>query len=500
MASLTDLLDRLADPALLDGTALLAELRDHPGLQDAPPATLAAAATALVTHGSVRELDRAADLAWRAHSGGDADAGPLFASCADRLALLSGRPQHFGTISVEHQGDLVLAPVDPAVGDDARATVGVAPLAVLRAGVDEANRQRARDRAAAGDLPAGQLFGRVWLDPTAAQLRARMALEGAPVWQDGDVLTFVCDRPLAGAIVGPLFELPMWRVDDLLVLQIRMERLDEAVLTYGFWPLDEQGRAAFTHRPEPDGRWRGAAAPPAAPTNDPPLGEVVDTVVESPSLGEARRVTVYLPPGHTPAERLPVVYATDGQFFAPYARRVDAAIANGTIPRVVIVAAHAAGFDPARGGNVRALEYLPSFDARTFDRHQRFFTGELVAWAEQTYGVASEREARAVFGCSDGGGHALAVGLLHHERFGHVIAYSTGMPPSGREQWPAATTPYVQLCAGILEREFFMATAAWAQFLSMTGVAHHWTERVCGHELLQWIEELPGAIGRAFGD
>ena len=33
----------------------------------------------------------------------------------------------------------------------------------------------------------------------------------------------------------------------------------------------------------------------------------------------------------------------------------------------------------------------------------------------------------------------------------------------------------------------------------MTGVEHHWVERVCAHELIQWIEELPDAIARAFG-
>ena len=56
---------------------------------------------------------------------------------------------------------------------------------------------------------------------------------------------------------------------------------------------------------------------------------------------------MYRPPGHTRSEKLPVVYATDGQMFAPYARRIDAAIAAGTIPRLVVVAAHSAGFDPA---------------------------------------------------------------------------------------------------------------------------------------------------------
>ena len=47
--------------------------------------------------------------------------------------------------------------------------------------------------------------------------------------------------------------------------------------------------------------------------------------------------------------RTAVVYATDGGMFAPYARRIDAAIEAGTIPRVVVVAAHSAGWDPSQG-------------------------------------------------------------------------------------------------------------------------------------------------------
>jgi len=185
--------------------------------------------------------------------------------------------------------------------------------------------------------------------------------------------------------------------------------------------------------------------------------------------------------------------------FAPYARRLDAAITAGTLPRLVVVAAHSAGFEPAQGGNLRALEYLPGFDPGRFERHERFFVDELARWAEAELGVSPERSDRAVFGCSDGAAHAMAVGLAHHQRFGHVVAYSTGVPPVGRERWPEGAAPFVQLCAGILEPAFFGATNAWVHWLSLLGVAHHWTERVCGHELLQWVEELPTALGRAFG-
>jgi enterochelin esterase-like enzyme len=165
---------------------------------------------------------------------------------------------------------------------------------------------------------------------------------------------------------------------------------------------------------------------------------------------------------------------------------------------VVVVAAHAAPADHARG-NQRALEYLAGFDDRRFDAHQRFFVGELAEWAESTLGVPDERARRAVFGCSDGGGHALSTGRLHRHRFGHVFAYSTGTPPEPTMAWDPDEHPFVHLCAGTLEGPFHQATSAWAGYLHMCKARYHFSERVAGHDLIQWCEELPVALARAWG-
>lgn len=453
------------------------------------PQEAADTARELLERGSMRDLDPAMRLAWEAHEAGVEGAGRLFATAVDRASVMQSRRQRFGTFAYDHQGDLVLAPLDGSVDDEQRAALGLGPLASLRADLEATNRARAEAVAASAGLPPGKPYVRVWHAPTEAELLARRAAEGADVWADGDDLTFVCDRPLVGAIVGPLFELPMWRVGSLLVLQVRVQRLAEVVLTYGFWPLDEDGQPAFSRRPDPDGRFRGVDARPAAPTNDVLLGVLEDHEVPSQALGAPRRVSVYRPPG-APAGPLPVVYATDGQFFAPYARRVDAAIEQGSVPPCIIVASHAS--------NQRTGEYFPGFDPRRFDAHERFFVDELAAWAEAELPVRTDRAGRAVFGCSDGGAHALTMGLGHADRYGHVIAYSSGLPPNGDEGWPAGEAPSLHLCAGTLEGQFFLATSAWHAVFEMTGVANHWTERVCGHELIQWIEELPAAIARAF--
>ncbi len=488
ITGLLDELDRSDDFAV---PRLIDSLRHHPQAKTLEGLDAFRAARALVAHGNLNDLSLAAELSWQAHGAGVPGAGRVFATAIDRYSVAQSRQQRFGTFGFQHKGELVPAPVDGSVTDELRIQLGLGTLADLQAELDEANRAAARQRAdETGGVSHSEVYTRIWRDPTEEGLRARWAREGQPVWADGDELTLVCDRPIAGAIVGPLFEIPMWRVGELLVLTVRVHRLQEAVLTYGFWPLDEHGRPAFTERPEPDGRWRGPAARLAEPTNDIIVGTLEDHQLDSRSLGRPRKVTVYRPPGHTPDEQLPVVYATDGQWVGAYVRRVDAAIEAGRIPRCVVVASHSS--------SQRTGEYFPGYDPSAYSRHEHFFVDELLPWAEATFGVADEPGRRAVFGCSDGGAHALATGLGHFERFGHVIAYSSGMPPSGSERWPEGKAPSIQLCAGVLEGQFHLSTYAWHAYLDMTGVAHHWTERVCGHEFIQWVEELPSAISRAF--
>ncbi len=509
-----DLLARIemAEPA--EVPMLVQLLARTPDLQQAQGANALRAARALSVHGGPQMFSIAGELAARAHRDGVPGAGAVFAECADKMSLLSGRPQQFGTVVTTHLGDLVLAPVDGSVDDDSRARMGLPTLDQRRTEIDRRNRELARERAADGGLPPGQRMCRVWRDPSPEFLNAQLAAHPEGCWADGDELTFASRSDAAGLLPGPVIELPMWRVGaddgndgsgtdgsdgDLWALSVRIERLSEAVIGYGFWPLDAGGGLLGGQRGPVPHRFRGPDAPAELPSHpdDELHGDTQSHTLDSTSLRTKRTVTVYLPPQHSPAERMPVLYAADGGMIGPYIRRLDAGIANGTVPRFALVAAHSA---PMGGyGNERAMEYLPGFDNDRFDRHQRFFVEELSAWAEQTFGVSDDRSQRGVFGASDGGGHALAVGHMHRDKYGHAMAYSTGMPPNEQMNWNAAEAPFVHLCAGTLEGGFHQATEAWAAWLHFAKSPHDWTERVCGHDLIQWIEELPRAVTRAWG-
>jgi enterochelin esterase-like enzyme len=497
---LQDLVERseLADD--LDQMALIDQLRRHPALDDADTVNTGLAARVarlLVDGGEPGDLPNIVRLSLVAHEAEIEGAGLIHAEASDKIALYTGRPQLYGTVMFEHEGDIVQPPVNPAISDDQREALGVPPLGELQERMNRLSRELAVERAGQpGWLPDGQRYCRVWTDPDPADLRARMAVDGS-AWADGDVLTLVAESPVPVAAT-PVFSMTSWHAGDgLQVLSMRVERLDEAVITYTFTPVGGGGVPQFS-RGSHDGRFRGPNAPAELPSNDPINGSLDDHAVESAALGEPRRVNVYRPPGHQVGDDVSVLYATDGNMFSPYARRLDAAIENGTCPPVVVVAAASASFDPIEG-NRRAAEYLPGFDRRLFENHETFFVEELVDWAETKLGVPTDPARRGVFGCSDGGGHALMVAQRHPHRYGQIFAYSTGMPPEMTTQWDVDTYPFIHLCAGTLEGAFHQATEAWAGFLHMHGAGYHFTDRVAGHDLIQWCEELPRALQRAWG-
>jgi enterochelin esterase-like enzyme len=476
---------------------LLHELREHPELESLDGQDAFRAARLLSVSGDPSDLPAVARLSLQAHQwGGVEGAGLIHAEASDKIALYTGRPQLYGTVMLEHQGDIVQPPVDKRVSDEERAELGVPPLAELQERMATMTRQLAVDRAdKPGWLPEGQRYCRVWTHPEPAELRARMEAEGASAWADGDVLTLVAESDLP-VTAAPVFPMESWDAGDgLQVLSLRVERLDEAVITYTFNAAGASPQMRFG-RGSHDGRFRGANAPAELASNDPLLGSRFEHAVESDALGEPRKVVVYRPPGHTNGDDTPVIYATDGNMFSPYARRLDAAIEQGICPPVVVAAAHSAGFDPIRG-NLRAAEYLPGFDNQVYEAHQTFFIDELAEWAEQTIGVPGAPERRGVWGCSDGGGHAAMIARLFPDRFGHAFVYSTGMPPDMEYEWTDAH-PFMHLCAGTLEGPFHQATEAWAGYLMLSKARYHFTERVAGHDLVQWAEELPNAIRRAW--
>jgi hypothetical protein len=97
----------------------------------ATPHDQAAAAFVLLDGDDAGQVEAAHALALQAMARLPA-ARPLAAAAYDRLRVLAGRPQKFGTQWIVRDGVAALAPCDPATTDSERAKWGLPPFADLQ--------------------------------------------------------------------------------------------------------------------------------------------------------------------------------------------------------------------------------------------------------------------------------------------------------------------------------------------------------------------------------
>jgi enterochelin esterase-like enzyme len=332
------------------------------------------------------------------------------------------------------------------------------------------------------------------------ELLARKTKESAPVWADADELTFVYQGKADQVQVCCGIQLPMQPVpdSDLWVLTVRVQDLSQAVISYGFIAMrngQPLGNASG------DGVWRGAQAPP--PVQRVPFlrGQINHYTLQSDALGEQRQLTVYLPPGYTSVDPGAVIYMADGQSVPEFAAILEPLLTNARLPSILLVGVHSSGgsfSNPSE--DLRAQEYLPGadFNPARFAAHERFFVDEVIAWAERELAAPSGRQQRAIFGFSNGGVFAAAMGIRHPELYGHTLAFSLGIEPGKVTEVTKGASEFY-LVAGTLEEGFHSTTAGLAQMLELRGVTYIFRERVCGHDHILWQEEFPAAVQWAFG-
>jgi predicted alpha/beta superfamily hydrolase len=158
----------------------------------------------------------------------------------------------------------------------------------------------------------------------------------------------------------------------------------------------------------------------------------------SPTLGTARRVSIYLPPDYDAGEaRYPVLYLQDGQNLFDPARAfvpghdwgVDEAaerlIRGGVIAPLIVV-----GVD--HGGTERIDEYTPTRDARRrvggrLSAYQALLVDELKPWIDRRYRTRSEAPSTGLGGSSLGGLAALEIGLARPDVFGRLALLSPSL-------------------------------------------------------------------------
>jgi predicted alpha/beta superfamily hydrolase len=228
--------------------------------------------------------------------------------------------------------------------------------------------------------------------------------------------------------------------------------------------------------------------------------------VESPSLGDALAIRVFLPAGYDEnlIRRYAVLYAMDGsnlfdpaESFGGREWEVDETVAlldrMAVIDKIVVVGVY------AREGR-REEDYT----APGYERLARALACDLVPWIDASFRTHAEPGSRAVLGSSLGGVFALHAFLRHPEVFGNGAAMSATFgwrddlfARVARDPIPSGK---VYLDAGY-PHDNFEAVRKMAHALADRGAALRYVAHPRGlHSELHWADRLHLPLQYLFGD
>ncbi len=155
-----------------------------------------------------------------------------------------------------------------------------------------------------------------------------------------------------------------------------------------------------------------------------PMGKVIEEqTVKSAILNRDVRYTIYLPPDYSTSQRsYPVVYLLHGYTddntgwleFGEINRYADKAIADGTIPPMIIVMP-----------NGDSSWYINSYDGK--ENYEDFFVKEFIPSVEKTYRIKGEKRYRGIAGLSMGGYGTLIYSLKYPQLFAAAAPLSAAV-------------------------------------------------------------------------
>src|SRR6478735_1541884 len=155
-----------------------------------------------------------------------------------------------------------------------------------------------------------------------------------------------------------------------------------------------------------------------------PAGKVIEQLtVKSNVLNRPVRYTIYLPSDYETSQRAyPVVYLLHGYTddntgwlqFGEINRYADKAIAEGTIPPMIIIMP-----------NGDSSFYINSYDGK--ENYEDFFINEFMPAVEKEFRIKAEKKYRGIAGLSMGGYGSLIYSLKHPELFAAAAPLSAAV-------------------------------------------------------------------------
>lgn len=318
--------------------------------------------------------------------------------------------------------------------------------------------------------------------PTPADVEEFLGKESSKLTVDGRILTFMARSKAQQLFLTGGIQVPLKKIADSEVFVVRLERptWDEAIVSWA--PFDPQN-------PKVDKMnvWRGSRAPTLPDLSVAPT-TLIRHEMKSVHLGEKRTIHVYLP--RRRGSDLPVIIMADGQGTEPYARILEAMIEAGVCRPVALVGLENGGyrgpaeteFDPKQ--DYRAKEYVESEDPIRFKQHAEWVLKEVLPWVRKTHSISSKRSDTGLFGFSNGGAWAAAMGIRYGDQFGFALPFSVGAPPSVKLASSIKTSFY--FVAGELESGFLRGTKKIESEAKAMGAETHLQTYVAGHDGAMW--------------
>jgi enterochelin esterase-like enzyme len=293
-------------------------------------------------------------------------------------------------------------------------------------------------------------------------------------------------------------------------------------------------------------------------------GKVETVEYDSKSVGDTRKMTVYLPPGYSKDTRYPVLYLLHGagdneggwtksgaadiildNLFAdkkivpmivvmpngsPQGPRPGTVLAgtimkradtdkNGIVTREEFLAAAEALYQELATGKLDEKQLAASLNRlmpaprapggrRGFGDFVSGFENDLlkdiIPYVESHYPVQADREHRAIAGLSMGGGQALTIGLRHLDRFAYVGGFSSALfgNSSGLISDPAAASKQLRLLwISCGDQDRLMeASKTFHTSLEQKNVSHLWHVDSGAHTWPVWKNDLYLLAQRLFRD
>ena len=162
--------------------------------------------------------------------------------------------------------------------------------------------------------------------------------------------------------------------------------------------------------------------------NNVPHGTLSRVWYDSPTLGQQRRMTIYLPPTYDGKKRFPVMYLLHGHGgdetawgdLGRTSQIMDNLIAEGRCVPMIVVMPNGNPTCNAAPGWWHEGMYTP--DGNAFNERGAQSTMEesfmdIVNFVDSHYQTIKKRSARAVTGLSMGGGHTFGISRLYPEEF-----------------------------------------------------------------------------------